>query len=540
MKKYLLPIIGLMLIAGISACDTPIESSPTPTTSTTTEPTTIDMNKKMTYSVTVLAPDGTPFNDTNTMAQWCDGDLCFIPVKLDANGYASTELMPKTYGLHLLNLPEQYAYDSEGYNPTFENPSVTIQLYNVNSYEEVEENGPYSTYKLLEEGVYRVNIKSAKHMPYFTFLPSRPGVFVVESYTANLGPIFIDYGSNPHYVENYVAQVNTGGNGKNFRYEYPVSSSQILTDENGKYIPNSGVSCIFALVLKGQASYPVSFDICIRWDRALQEAVTTTTLVKPEETLTQYEVPSAKQLIKCDLNGTVVAVYNEQDKFYHLGSESGPVITAKLTKTILEFEFPDPISEFTASAGNGALTFVVDESDFEITRKDYTDFIAAYAKVCNSDGVYPVTKELKEFLHILASNGGYFRDGGYIAELIDFQVQPSNYWLFACYYYYDIQSDMPIYGDGSETKPFIVTTGSYYAYFEPNKDVYYTFAGNAGKYTIASDFANIKLIVDGQEYTSSSGLPFEFELKERGSLAFTISTTDNLKANVPFTITANN
>ena len=78
MRKYLLPIIGLLLVAGISGCNTPVDSKPT--TSTSTEPTTIDMNKKMTYSVTVLAPDGTPFKGTNTMAQWCDGDLCFIPV----------------------------------------------------------------------------------------------------------------------------------------------------------------------------------------------------------------------------------------------------------------------------------------------------------------------------------------------------------------------------------------------------------------------------------------------------------------------------
>ena len=533
MKKILLPIIGLLIAGGLLACNE--TTSTVPSTSTVETPTTIDMNKEMTYSVQVLLPDGTPFNNPSTVAQWCDGDLCFLPKALNAEGKAETSLMPKTYGLHLLNLPEQYTYDVNAYNPTFENPHVIIQLYEFKSFEEVEENGPYNTNQLKEEGAYKINIKSAKHMPYYSFLPSRPGVFVIESYTDDLGPIFIDYGSNPQYVEAYHAQANSGGTGKNFKYEWEVSSTQIQKDESGKYIPYSGVTFIFAFMLKGQTSYPTTFDIVIRWDRKVEEITTSTTMVQPKETLTQFSAPAGRSLYKCALNGTVDAIYNETDGFYHLGSVNGPVIVAKLTKVIDEYDFSDAISEFVNEAGNGAYTFVVDETETEIIRKDYTDFVAKYAEVCNEDGVYPVTQELKEFLFLLAYKGGYFMTGGFIDQLLDFQVLQANYWLFACYYY-DAQCDLPVYGEGNEEVPFVVTTGTYNAYYEVNQDVYYVFAGDAGSYKIYCADPNAKLIIGNNEYSSENGFEETFTLVERGSYSFRISTVNNQKSDILFTI----
>ena len=536
MNKKLIPFIGLLFIGVLSGCnnETPT-SNPEPTTPPTSTATTIDMNKEMTYSVSVVLPDGSPLNSTSTMAQWCDGDLCFLPVKLNEQGYAETKLMPNTYGLHLLNLPEQYTYDVAGYNPTYENPNITIQLYEINEYEIGETNGPYEPYQLLKEGGYRVSLKSAKHLPYFQFYATRPGVFVVESYTDNLAPIFVDYGSNTEYVENYKAQVNTGGSGKNFRYEYTATSSQLLVDDTGKYIPNSGISFIFAIMLKGQPTYPVNVDFCIRWDREVEEAKVSTEMVKVEEELTKFSKPDNRSLFKCDLNGTVIAIYNEEDGFYHKDSVNGPLITAKITKPITEYEFGDSIADFYAGFGNGAYTFVVEETDFEIKRKDYTELVAAYAEVCNEDGVYPVTKELRTFLILLAHREAYFQEGGYIDEKLDFIVQQSNYWLFACYYYEEGTSNTPIFGQGTSEIPFIVTTGTYNAYYN-EEPVYYNLAGDKGKYLIECTNANAILVIDGQNINSSTGFSYEIELTERGSKLFAIDSKAKVEEQFLFTI----
>ena len=77
--------------------------------------------------------------------------------------------------------------------------------------------------------------------------------------------------------------------------------------------------------------------------------------------------------------------------------------------------------------------------------EDYYSFIESYAAYVkqdtNSEGVYPVDEQLKEFLQKVAIYGSYFMDGNGIversAELLGFRLYSSeeDQWLFACCYY---------------------------------------------------------------------------------------------------------
>ena len=77
--------------------------------------------------------------------------------------------------------------------------------------------------------------------------------------------------------------------------------------------------------------------------------------------------------------------------------------------------------------------------------EDYYSFIESYAAYVkqdtNSEGVYPVDEQRKEFLQKVAIYGSYFMDGNGIversAELLGFRLYSSeeDQWLFACCYY---------------------------------------------------------------------------------------------------------
>lgn len=63
-----------------------------------------------------------------------------------------------------------------------------------------------------------------------------------------------------------------------------------------------------------------------------------------------------------------------------------------------------------------------------------------YAEYCNSDGCYPVTQELKDFLQKFSISQLYFRDGnGWVEEnpIIKVDADEESQWLFACGYYLD-------------------------------------------------------------------------------------------------------
>ncbi len=85
---------------------------------------------------------------------------------------------------------------------------------------------------------------------------------------------------------------------------------------------------------------------------------------------------------------------------------------------------------------NSKLTLFVDEVETEtaITRNyaNYRDFIAAYSKLCNKDGVYELNSEIRDFLvHYLDRTSGGFD----IANFAGLSVAKGCYWLLACGYY---------------------------------------------------------------------------------------------------------
>ena len=147
MKKLILPILLVGLLASCGPTSNPTTSvedpTSTPTTSveepttnpsTTTNPTftlpdTSDEPVTYEFGVTVLYEDETPFAGARVQACTEDGSKCFMPVSTNEEGYATLNLELGTYVVHVINVPEGYYYDEDGYIISEANQSVTIVLF---------------------------------------------------------------------------------------------------------------------------------------------------------------------------------------------------------------------------------------------------------------------------------------------------------------------------------------------------------------------------------------------------------------------------
>ena len=176
--------------------------------------------------------------------------------------------------------------------------------------------------------------------------------------------------------------------------------------------------------VKSAPSFPATFPVVfMRIKDSFEEPLPQITSVKVTEELTQFPELDGT-LTSCLMDGTVNPVYNEEDRFYHANSKDGAIIVAKISKPC---EYLDKSFSTIQDAGNSSLTLN--------NKYDYTDFIAQYAEVCNSKGVYGVTEELMLFLHRYQSSHRYFGSTGWVSGQLDYEPVEEFYWLFACYTY---------------------------------------------------------------------------------------------------------
>lgn len=211
--------------------------------------------------------------------------------------------------------------------------------------------------------------------------------------------------------------------------------------------------------------YPATLKVTIEKTKA---ANNTNTVVKVTENLTQYVKPQGQELVGVPMDGTATLVYNETDRFYHLGTINGPVVVVKLTTPIdvNRFENGATLAYMEmATQGSAKYRFVTKKADGEDTL-DYRVFLRGfdeydskpgahgndlviptdiktekyYAKFVNEDGAYPLTEELKIFLEkFCAANSDATKSG-----LVDWNVTSAAEgceWLFPCYYYVEASEE---------------------------------------------------------------------------------------------------
>ena len=561
MEKNLLKIISLVTLISLSGCTGKNSSSTSSSSNVNSNSVTTNSSSSVVapegtiqYRVQVLLPNGEKAGE-GLQVQWCNDTNCFS-ANTDANGVASTFLVPNTYDVHIYNYAETYACEL-GLKSGEDNTSIEVKLHDILSYKggTGAKDNPY----VVNEGVYNITLsdidteaKVASEV-FVGFVPNRPGKYVIESWTENTDSINTNvgyYGNNPHYVPETAINGMTdddSGDTDNFRLEFNIAIEEFVktgeVDDNGEYIYEKDANGnyisggiyrfgIGATNIRREKSFP----IVIKYLEHYEAPVISVNEVKVTETLTKCSDADEDKVWKdCQINGLDTVVYNETDGKYHLGSEDGYVLYAKIAQPCA---YIDKAFTEIQDSGNSALTL-------DNGTKDYTNFIDTYAEYCNSDGVYPVTNELKTFLELY-----FISSEAWITSISETIIDKECGWLFAVGYYANLADlyDKPWAGLGTSEEAYLINPGTFLADVSENSTVYYSFGPkntvSESMYRVKSNDANIEFDISSDYkvtvITTEEGEKY-FDITLGGTInpgicIFGVKTTDGSAAKVEFTL----
>lgn len=248
--------------------------------------------------------------------------------------------------------------------------------------------------------------------------------------------------------------------------DYSVNANctaKFAEDQNGYITP-----LYFAVSVKAN-SYPATVNVKIEKTNAL---TTTVENVQPTVTLAQFGTQTGKELVPIEMDGTSSAkiIYNDTDKYYHYGTVDGPLVVVMLTETLPADRFAagapllylelatqmrvNPyVFDVTTAADKASLTKGNTYKDYREMLRGFKNYKATptpgvggneytipaektasyYAKYVNSDGVYPLTNDLKDFLQYVVADD--MVSDNYVQWQIPMDADYDDLWLFACYYY---------------------------------------------------------------------------------------------------------
>ncbi len=436
------------------------------------------------YFTVKIIYDGEIFKNTDGVeAQWSSKTSVYR-ASFDSDNIARISGLDGEYSVTLYGLPSGYSYDTNVNIASNTKRNIEIEIF-----QEISTNGTgtnmYSPIEVFRLGIYTAKVKletgNNPSTVHYEFKPTRAGTYIIETIcdvTENVINPQIDVYSGTFANKNYSHTVNTGGSfaeyTRNARYTVAVDAQNI------------GASYSFAITATHKkADYPINVNFVIRY----AGEYTNPSYYMPFEIIIPDQAALAERGMIQNPTGTLkypeikisdgVYVFDEKyykfnpdDGFYHIYDPDtdtlGPVLYAKITRRhrfFADYQGSEvsfaggPSSICVEDPGNKSLQVLGDNPDcFE----NYKLFIQGAAKCqsvvgmegcvglgyanyipsSNTEGVYPVTEELKEFLLKFSISQRYFNDGNGWAETtaedeLGYRIYSSEeaQWLFACCYY---------------------------------------------------------------------------------------------------------
>ena len=198
------------------------------------------------YTVKVLYPDGTPVTSGVTV-QWCNAQGC-RDAQVNAEGVATLEKEDGEYSVHLLNIPQGYAFNPNYYVTTAENKNLEVKLISLS---ELTGEGTDTEPYVISTSAYSVTYtkEEAADLKYFSFTPTESGEYSIESFA--LDTQLVD-----PYI-GFLGEDITNGNPD-------VSGNPTgVLNFNHTFTAEVGKTYYFAIMLEGTITTSRTFDICI-------------------------------------------------------------------------------------------------------------------------------------------------------------------------------------------------------------------------------------------------------------------------------------
>ena len=136
------------------------------------------------------------------------------------------------------------------------------------------------------------------------------------------------------------------------------------------------------------------------------------------------------ELVKIDISTQHTLVLGN-DQFYHLDSADGPVVYVDLKRD-------DTIDIFAAyNSAYGAITLkgTYINNDGVKCGYEFINSMRPYAEAIDSDGYYPMTVDIENFVKYYGAAQGWYReDLSSITEIVNGEYVPESAWLATAYY----------------------------------------------------------------------------------------------------------
>lgn len=465
------------------------------------DPPALDDDPTNDFTVQLLIND-LPFSPTVSMnVYWNDGyNIHIAPV--DSTGRAVIDGLDGDYRVTLSTVPSGYAYDPNAYLATNDNRNIIINMYDLNLlrgsgtglYEcyNIDQTGVYTVTVKGPDDFSYIQFAPQNNGVYTV----ESWVNTVDD---EVSPICTAYLGSSQYKYGGYRVTETGLCGS---YTRNFIHTVNIADENISKGGGSQTFTFAVGAETKSGVYPVTLTFAVKRNGGFDYNRPEKVVMMPTHDWSAFDFDSFNALAGGQIVGaetyypnSSVHIFNQDeykvwevseggDGVYHVYDPEkypetngyGPILVAYISKAC---RFIDQAFTTIEDAGNNALV-VNGTENYRLFIKGFEALAAAgyycvtncpchldgstlaclagcpdclkgcvpateqemavkgYATLTNSDGVVPVTPELKEFLQSFSITGGYFADGeGWVESNPQYPIDAyeDSQWLFACGYY---------------------------------------------------------------------------------------------------------
>lgn len=394
---------------------------------------------QLNYSVTVTDAQGNPVS--GVIVQFVSNGTVAGMQQTNEQGVAEKVLAEGEYTIELgfTGTSAVYTYDAAAAVVNADSSAVTIVLYSALG-EETKDLSAYSaaidgqkdyTAYYIFEGSTIIPLDT-EDRSYFIFVPTRDGVyrFSVDNPSVEIGY----YGSTYFVQSSNLAEMTDEGT-----FTVDIAPSMINLEDN------TGTASLVIGVDSGDASRCV-FTIERIGDHVMTIEEYPWDIYETTADLSKFELPEGINLIDFDLTASTDAynlVFNENDGFYHMDTEDGPLVYVKLG---VDSAYLDSLQKVVESSS--VVRYFFDENGEFRSKESYTECLTEYIEYMDEDcGVYPLTEDLKYILQQRGEYVGWWDPDSMTFIFVDDNGNPviglnkEIAWLFACCYGEEVQQD---------------------------------------------------------------------------------------------------
>ena len=324
----------------------------------------------------------------------------------NASGIATVTLVEGEYTVSV-QAPAGFLSHSTTYSLTSSNTSVTIRLVDPSTSDNFTE--LYVGYAMhVSTGKTDVNLVP-EELTYFLFTPTRAGKY---QFTASATISY--WGSNTNFIMDLTGTTDLANNKFHLNIkEDNLGASYILAIQ-----APAGVSTgTLTITRLGDPDIDISD---LPWDE-----------YEGKHTPQSFQFPGG-ELTYVDVCGDSAnyKIFLASDGFYHLGSETGPVVYLNLGTNA-------PYISLAKILETSPIRKIFNNGNGSVKKVDYTQCVSDYASCMDrSTGVYPLTEDLRTVLQEYGQSEGWWSQSGngyyLFGDLTGLNADIA--WMFACCY----------------------------------------------------------------------------------------------------------